>query len=174
MDHPLLPLLATLAVLGVLAVCLRRLVPRQQAEDLASCIARLDSEGLLLRQKFHAVRAFAVEELEDEGSHYYIALADGSVLFLSGQYLYEFEVEDPDEGIPGRRFPCTEFEILRHAQEGYVLDILCAGKVLEPEAVAAPFSIQEHKDGEVPGDGERITGVSYEQLKQERLRRSAS
>ncbi|MEH6434604.1 hypothetical protein [Massilia sp. DD77] len=70
-NQSLFPLLATLAVPGALALCLRRLVPRKQTEDLAGRIARLGSEGLLLRQKFHAVRAFAVEELEDEGSHDY-------------------------------------------------------------------------------------------------------
>ena len=64
-----------------------------------------------------------------------------------------------------RRFPNTEFEILRHGKELYVLDILCSGEVIEPELFAPPFSIEEYQRCEVPGDGEILTGTSYEALK---------
>ena len=116
-DSPLLPLLATLATVAPLVILLGILVARRRkAEEPSGTLARLESQGLLLRQRFRANRAFGVDELEDEGSHYVIELEDRSVLFLSGQYLYE-------------------------------------------------FSIEEYQRCEVPGDGEILTGTSYEALK---------
>src|SRR5512135_2877112 len=55
--------------------------PSLQRRSLAEQIADLDARGLLVRQSFRALRAFAVEEFEDEGPHYYIELADGNVLY---------------------------------------------------------------------------------------------
>ena len=137
-------------------------------------IVTLEAEGRLVRQRFRALRAFEVEEFEDEGLHYYVELADGRVLFLTGQYLYDYEpvTDDPGSNQP-RQFPCTEFEILRHKEEGYVLEIRCAGSVLEPEAIAAPFSVEELKQG-IPEDGEVIADRSYEFLKHERAAALAS
>ena len=165
-DSPLLPLLATLATVAPLVILLGILVARRRkAEEPSGTLARLESQGLLLRQRFRANRAFGVDELEDEGSHYVIELEDRSVLFLSGQYLYEVEARESRRKPRVRRFPNTEFEILRHGKELYVLDILCSGEVIEPELFAPPFSIEEYQRCEVPGDGEILTGTSYEALK---------
>lgn len=60
-------------------------------------IAEWETQGLLVSEIFVATRAFQVEEFEDEGSHYYIELADGAVLYLNGQYLYDYE---PIKGNP--------------------------------------------------------------------------
>jgi len=124
-------------------------------------LQKLESAGLLEATGFRARRAFGVEEFEDEGLHYYIELEDRSVLFLSGQYLYDFEPidDDPDWNQP-RRFPCTDFTILRHKAERYVLDIQCRGEVLEPELAAPPFrKTTAHADGEV------IRDTTYDALK---------
>jgi hypothetical protein len=142
--------------------------PSLRRRSLAEQIAELDSRGLLLRSPFHALRAFAVEEFEDEGSHYYIELADGKVLYLNGQYLYDFEPisDDPEMNQP-RLFPCTEFEVLRHKDAGYVVDIIRSGEVLEPELTARPYNKAEWKRG-IPEDGEIITDHTYEDVKRER------
>lgn len=170
LEHPAFPLVASLAVAAALITGLRILVARRErAQALARDIPYLESQGLVLRQRFRAVRAFAVEEFEDEGSHYYIELEDGSVLFLSGQYLYDFEPVDSGRCRQARRFPCTEFEILRRKDGLWVLDILCSGEVLEPEIVAPPFGTGEYENCEVPREGEIITGQSYDVLKRERL-----
>jgi hypothetical protein len=131
-------------------------------------IADLESQGQLLRETYHATRAFVVEEFEDEGSHYFIELADGRILYLSGQYLYDFEPisDDPELNQP-RRFPCTEFEVLRHKDRGYVIDIHCAGQVLEPELIAPGFTQADWQRG-VPEDGDIIDGKAYDALKRER------
>ncbi len=137
-------------------------------KPLARLTADLEAQGLLVRQPFQAVRAFAVDEFEDEGPQYFIELVDGRVLYLNGQYLYDYEkiTDDPQVSQP-RLFPCTEFEILRHKVAGYVVHIQCAGTVLEPEFTAAPFA-GDDSPYNVPEDGEIITDRSYEALKQER------
>lgn len=131
-------------------------------------ITDLDQAGRLVRQAFRAMRAFSIQEFEDEGPTYCIELDDGKVLVLSGQYLHDFEpITDDPEVNQSRRFPCTEFEVLRHKDAGYVLDINCAGIVLEPEVVARAYTEAELRGG-VPEDGEVIADRTYDALKRER------
>lgn len=135
-------------------------------ESVAERIAQLDAEGQLLRQSLQAKRAFEIQEFEDEGQHFFIELADGRVLFLSGQYLYDYEaiVDDP-ERIRPRTFPCTEFEVLRHARLGYVLEIRCAGQPLTPEVVAPPFSFEGAVPDNFPEDGDIMSDMTFAALK---------
>lgn len=138
---------------------------RKTAEEHVRELERL---GHLQSATFRARRAFGVEEFEDEGLHYFLELEDGSVLFLSGQYLYDYEpISDDPELNQGRSFPCTEFTVRRHKKEGYVVDIVCGGTVLEPEFVAPPFGKEVWRANGVPEDGEVMTGTSYDQLKRE-------
>lgn len=134
----------------------------------------LEAEGKLASQAFRATRAFFVDEYEDLGIHYYIALEDGRVLHLCGQYLYDYEPYEEDEagdlGQEGpwrRRFPCTEFTILRHRDKGYVVDIVCAGRPLEPEVRARALTRREWMAA--PPDGAIIADRSFDALKAERL-----
>ena len=131
-------------------------------------IAELREKDLLLTESFSARRAFGVEEFEDEGLHYFVELSDGRTLYLTGQNLYDYEpIDEPDINQP-RRFPCTEFTVLRHKEAGYILDILCSGAVLEPEVVAPPFSKQDCRQG-LPEDGDVIADRTYDEIKAQRL-----
>ena len=144
----------------------RSLTPGQINKDY---IEELRRKSLLLSESFTARRAFQVQEFEDEGSHYFIELDDRRTLYLNGQYLYDFEPLPSDpEPSQSRKFPCTEFTILRHKSAGYVVDIVCAGKVLEPELVAPPFT-EKDRPRETPEDGTVFTEMSYDQLKAKRL-----
>src|SRR5262245_61616347 len=127
---------------------------------------RLEAQGLVEPTDFRATRSFGVEEFEDEGSHYYLELADGGVLFLSGQYLYDHE-PDPKSN-RARTFPCTEFTVRRHKRDGYVVALDCRGSVLEPEVIAPPFRTMDWEH-HVPSDGEILTSRPYETLKKDRL-----
>ncbi len=161
-----LQVLATLGSLLVVAYVFNRLDLRRK--PLTEHLSELDAKGRLVRQRFQATRAFAVEAFEDEGLHFYIELADGRVLYLNGQYLYDYEpITDDPEFNQARSFPCTEFEVLRHKDAGYVLQIDCAGKVLEPEIMAPPFGRADFRRG-MPEDGEIIVEESYERIKRQR------
>lgn len=139
---------------------------RETWKSTEELIAELEAKNLVRREVYHARRAFQVEETEDEGSNYFIELADGRVLFISGQLLYEYE---PDESGEPRRFPCTEFELVLKSDTGDMLDLLCRGQALEPEAVAPAFTIEDFKSGWTPENLE-IFDKPYETLKQERLK----
>ena len=142
--------------------------PSLRRKSLDEQIRELEAKGKLVRQSFRAVRSFSVGEFEDEGSHYYLELADGRVLYLNGQYLCDYEpIDDDPELNRARSFPCSEFEVLRHKDAGYVIHIRCSGPVLEPERVAKPFTRRDFQLG-VPEDGQVIDDKSYEQIKAER------
>jgi len=132
-------------------------------------IAELEQQDLLESTSFQAQRAFAVEEGEDEGSSYFLELTDGRVLFLTGQYLYDYEPDEHEQR--SRAFPCSEFSIRRHKTERYVVDVRCGGSVLEPEAIVRPFTTETWDEGRVPGDGEVITSMTYDAIKREQLSR---
>jgi len=116
-----------------------------------------------------ATRAFGVEEFEDEGLHFYIELEEGGVLFLSGQYLYDFE---PVDDKSARIFPCSNFSVHRHRNNGYVIDITCGGYILEPEIMVPHFTIKELENDNVPYDGETIRNITYDSLKNDLSKRS--
>jgi hypothetical protein len=129
-------------------------------------IRALEKQGALVSTDFRAVRAIEIEEYEDEGSHYFIELADGAVLYLNGQYLYDYEeLTDDPELNQRRRFPCSEFTIRRHRTEGYVADIDCRGAVLEPEMTFPHFTRNDFREGRVPEDGEVLRNRNYDEIK---------
>ncbi len=129
----------------------------------------LRRKGQIVSDEFRARRAFEVEEYNDEGTHYYIELEDGSVLYLSGQYLYDYdaiEESPPDDDLnQPRLFPATEFVIHRHKRQGYVVEIEPKGPAFEPEYTAACFASQDGPGIKIPLDGEVITDRTYDELK---------
>jgi hypothetical protein len=131
-------------------------------------IAELERRGLIVDTRFEATRAFGVESYDDEGPHYFLELADGSgVLALVGQYLYGYEAIDDDPELNrSRRFPCTAFTVRRHRSEHHVVDVICGGDVIEPEAMAPGRVVKAwFRDDFVPEDGEILTGTSFDELK---------
>lgn len=129
-------------------------------------LRRLEDEGLLVSSEFRARRAFGVGEADDEGLHYFLELVDGRVLYLSGQYLYDYEpISDDPEGNQPRRFPCTEFTVRRHKTEGFVVDLVCKGRVLEPEFIAPPFTQRGRRSIGAPEDGQVLSDRPYDLLK---------
>ena len=128
-----------------------------------SIVHDLEARGLLVWSTFHASCAFRVAEYDDEGPHYFVKLDNSSVLYLNGQYLYDYEpTEDDPEVKEARRFPCTEFTIRRHRLSNYVVEIACGGEVFEPEV--AIFA--DHRQAAQFEDGQVLTDIKYEQIKE--------
>ena len=99
-------------------------------------ITDLEVKGLIETVNYKVNRAFGIEEWGDEGSHYFLELEDKSILYLRDQKLCEYEpIEDDPELNQPRQFPCTEFTIRKHKTKGYLIDLFCAGEVLEPEII---------------------------------------
>jgi hypothetical protein len=125
-----------------------------------------DQEGLLVATRYQANRFFQVEECSDEGSHYFIELHDGSVLYMNGPYLSAYEPHKLFNLIDRpRKFPCTEFVVKRDREDGGVITIQCIGSVLEPEIVTPPFEEEDLQSGMMPLDGDVITTRSYDEMK---------
>ena len=112
--------------------------------------------GMAEEATFDIVDAIRVEELEDEGSQYFLKLADGRVLFLTGQYLYEPERT--------RTFPCERIRTTRAPNSRLLIDLVCEGPYLEVTAVRPPFSRREHAQAEVPHDGD-ILRLDFDDLR---------
>ncbi len=119
--------------------------------------AQLEAAGLLVRERYRARRAFSIAEFEDEGSHYIIELDDGRVLYLNGQFLYDYEPDD---------FPCNEFTIVQRTDLDEVIDLIPAGDPFRPEAVLPSFSERAHRSAMVPEPNTVIVGISYEQMRE--------
>ena len=121
-----------------------------------SDVKRIDYEaaGLLSAERFQATRAFEVEEREDEGRHLYLELRDGRVLFLCGQYLYDYDeiTDDPDLNQTAT-FPCTEFVVRRHRTEGWVHSIECGGTLIRSLGRLPHYSKAYIKQYGFPEDG---------------------
>lgn len=132
----------------------------KHAADLASGQATCTS--------YEITDALRVEEFEDEGSHYYLKLADGGVLFLSGQWLYEYEQGADDDGQPTpARFPCRRFTVERAAQSGLFLDLIPHGPAFPPSDTLPPFNDADHAAGTVPDDGDLLE-LDFERLRARR------
>jgi hypothetical protein len=171
--YKLAVVIVTVAVLfGAYALFNKRDYLMSKFRSAEEHIRWLESHGLLVDTTFKARRAFGVKEADDEGPHYFIELDDGRILYLNGQYLYDYEqtTDDPELNQP-RRFPCTEFTTRRHKKDGYVVEIKCAGAVLEPELIASRFTNKDRKAGFVPEDGDVISDVSYEAAKMRKARK---
>jgi hypothetical protein len=145
--------------------------PSLSGKSFAEQMAGLERQGLLVTETYQAVRAFQVEEFEDEGLHYFIELADHGVLYLNGQYLCDYDeiTDDPEFNQP-RQFPCSQFTVVRHRTTGDVLHLQVAGPVLPVECRAPAFAKGDWKNNLVPEDGQIIRDRSYDQLKSERLK----
>jgi hypothetical protein len=129
-------------------------------------IHQLEQAGLLESRQFIARRAFEVEQIEDEGSQYFIELDNGQVLFLMGQYLWDYEpMLDNGNDIP-RKFPSTEFVVQRHRDTDFSVDVISSGEVLEPEVCAPHFTVEDYELDRVPDDGEIISHLTYDEVKE--------
>lgn len=72
-------------------------------------------KGQLVSENYHVQQAVAIEEVDDEGLHYLLAVDSDKTLYLNGQYLY-----DPVER---GEFPSTNIHVFRNRQTGSVFGI---------------------------------------------------
>ena len=141
-----------------------RLCGRPSLKPTAFVAPDYEKLGLLVNEEFSVRRAFEVEEYEDEGLHFFLELEDGRVLFLCGQYLYDYqEVSDDAELNQKATFPCQKFVVRRHKTERWIHSIICYGPYLKPEATLPHYSKAYQKAFRLPSDGE-IFDVPYDEL----------
>lgn len=125
-----------------------------------------EQESLFVQTVYRANRYFEVEGSNEEGQHYFIELHDGPVLYLNGRYLAALRPHKVLGVIEQRRkFPCTEFVVIRDRHDGCVADIQCRGSAFEPEIVMLPFKELEVLNGMMPQDGDILASRTYDEMK---------
>jgi membrane protein implicated in regulation of membrane protease activity len=149
----LLPVPVALAVAWVV---FRRLRRGERDSGWLERIERDLAGGQASVTRARVTDAVNVEELEDEGSSYYLRLDDGRVLFLSGQYLYDVE----EEG----RFPSAVVSVVRAPATRIVFDVTCEGAPIQPSSRRPPFTDAEYEGGRVPEDG-AVLNVDFATLR---------
>lgn len=107
-------------------------------------------------------RAIKIEDYDDFGLAFYLEVQlnqEQKVLYLWGQYL--------DELVYEKRFPNTEFEIVREFESKQILDVKLMGKFFAPERILPPFDAQTWKSGKFPMDGD-LLDRSMDEIKKKR------
>jgi hypothetical protein len=130
----------------------------QRAERRVKAAATFRAElvgGVVEVTRYRAVDAISVAEAEDEGLSFFVRLHDGEVLFISGQYLYEFE---------GTAFPCTLFEVTRTPTSRTLLDFRPLGQYLAPSTERPAFSEADWERFGALDDGV-LLAVPFESLR---------
>ena len=132
------------SVRSYLKLC-RSLSLTSYLDDLAGGVAEVT--------RLHATKAIRVEELEDEDGGYFLHLEDGRTLFLQGQHLIDLEKK--------KRFPCSEFEVIRGPKSGAILGLVCCGSYFPSQKMIVPFRQPDLKA--IPMDGD-IVAVPWEKI----------
>jgi hypothetical protein len=104
---------------------------------MSSELSRALEDGRVMVKRVRAVAVVEIEPLEDEGTGYVFDLGDGRVLFLKGD-----DYVPAEEGAP---WPNTDFEIVRTADGGLILDLHCHGTALRPLRVIPRDDVDPEK-----------------------------
>ena len=138
--------------------------------EMGMSIEEMEAQGLVERFDYKAKHAFCVREDEDMESHYFVELADGILLYLNGQYLFDYEpieeFDDPKNN-QQRNFPNSDFSVYRHKADNYTVEIKTRGDVFIPELelVLPSFPAKAHRAGLRINDGDIIRDKAYDEIK---------
>lgn len=103
----------------------------------SNALARVLEDGRVTVKRVHAVAVVEIEPIEDEGYGYVFDLGDGRVLFIKGDHFFP---EDEEAA-----WPNTDFEIVRAAADGRILDVHCHGTELPPLRVIPGHAVDAQK-----------------------------
>lgn len=125
----------------------------------------------LVSEIYHARRALELRDLGTGDGWYLIELDTGQVLCL-----WDNQPSGPlgiDPGSPeARRFPCTEFTVIRHSVENFITVVICAGQVIKPVTVPLPDHFDDWLYTHLPKDGDVVPDKSFDEMQEEVQRRS--
>lgn len=129
-----------------------RHVKREIRDNSQKSLNRIRAEILHVKTS----KAIKRQDPEDLGIAFYIEVEDQRTLFLWGQYLDLLEYD--------KKFPNTEFKIIRRNDTKALIDIITLGEYFEPENELPPFSDEEWENNTYPEDGE-ILNFSINEIK---------
>jgi hypothetical protein len=103
-------------------------------------------DGELLTVEYEARTVAEIEETEDEGLHFLVAIDSGQTLCLSGQYLYG--------PVERKVFPSERIRVFKNRATGLFYGIEPVGKPLDTWPVYDPFAVERAKADFTLQDGE--------------------
>jgi hypothetical protein len=155
-------LLATIVILIVAAYFLFNKRGAWKVKNIE--IARMfQSQGELTQDNYRVRRAFELADAENKVTWYVLELENGNAICLWDKLPAGppgFDPEKPEV----RRFPCTEFTILRH-KTGFIVDITCGGEAIKPEVITLPAKYDSRSFDFLSEDGEVIPGETFDTVK---------
>jgi hypothetical protein len=152
------------AIIGYLVVHAPEWIRRARGVSREQHLAQLESAGKAVREHYRTDRALTFEDLRTGSLVHLLDVGDGRFLCLYGQDYYSFEpFDDEPDDVQPRRFPTSEFSLLRDAKTRDVLELTPGTNVVEPtlcEGIAKPNELYEL--GIRLKDGEVLSGLSFE------------
>ena len=129
-------------LVGIAAYFFNKKSYRPDGKTPEQRIKEWEASGLVENRTYKALRYFEMNEFEDEGSHYFIELEDKNVLYLNGQYLYDYEEindEDDPEFNQNKKFPCSIFTIQINKEGRFVFNIILNENLIKDDFVSLDF-----------------------------------
>ena len=112
---------------------------------------------------YRARRAIELKNPDTSDRWYLIELDSGKVLCLCDN-LPTGPIGNDSANPDVRRFPCTEFTILRHPQENITVGIDCAGGLIRPVTVLVADHYSDWVYTQLPKDGETIKDKTFDDV----------
>jgi hypothetical protein len=118
----------------------------------------------LVSDTYRAGRALELRVPDTNEGWYLIELDTGKVLCLwdnlpSGPL--GFDSMNPEV----RRFPCTEFAVLRHPTENFTAEIDCGSRLIKPITIVLPDHYDEWLHTYIPKDGDLIPDKTFDEVR---------
>jgi hypothetical protein len=122
------------------------------SQNLASMESAL-AAGELGTTEYEISEVVEIEECEDEGKHFFLAIGPSETLFLSGQYLYDV--------LERGNFPSSRICLFWHKSLGVTYGVQSIGEPIQPK-VRLPAFTDEQCDKGVPRDREVLPRSIHE------------
>jgi hypothetical protein len=147
MDVPPQAELGILIILEIIAISLVLHWMKKSGElDWNKIIEDDIKNGYAEVLKIQTDRVVKRKDPEDFGSGFYLKIDENKTLFLQGQYFDELQY--------ARKFPNTNFEIVRKNLDKELISIFSTGKYLKPERKIKAFKEAQYKTGSIHNDGD--------------------
>jgi hypothetical protein len=120
----------------------------------------------LVPETYHSRQALELRDPDSEDGWYLVELDNSKVLCLwdnlpSGPL--GFDARNPS----ARRFPCTEFTVLRDRTNNLTAEVACAGEPINPVILKLPDRYDDWLYTYLPKDGEIVSGKSFDEVREE-------
>lgn len=124
-------------------------------------------KGRARETTYSVSRALSFEDQRTSCMAHFLELEDRRVICLYGQYLYDYEpIDDDPEVNQPRRFPTSEFTLVRFQKDDEPLVLKAGAEVIGTTLVPEPHDYKTISDlGFKLNDGEIVEGVSFDQIK---------